>query len=303
MGKVAKTPAPIERNHSASEAFAIILAHNYAQLQEWEPYASNYDNIEGVHQTRVAMRRMRSALSVFKSAIPKTLTRTWGDELRFLAGEMGDARDLDVLIDEGLDAMRDKMPLGGGEKLEQKIRHHRELAYVKVNAMLQSERYAHFKQAFPAWFSQHAWEDASLSEKKIGKQQMKVLPFSRLVVNKQLAKVLKAGENIDRNDSVRMHQLRIECKKLRYGVEFFIPIRKTFAKILPPLKRLQDILGVMNDVTVMEGHLQTILADVDDHEVLEYAGGIVGWRSCEYHNNLSQFETLWKKLQTASKGL
>lgn len=303
MAKAAKTPAPVTRQQNASEAFSTILSHNFDLLEQWEPLAVSYENIEGVHQTRVAMRRMRSALSVFRSAIPKSLTAEWSIELRDLAGAMGNARDLDVLIDEGLQEMSGHMPLSGEKKLEEIIRQHRHLAYSGVKKMLESDRYARFKEKFPLWFNARSWEQDDLKEKQLNRQQIKALPFSRSVVQKQLHKVLLAGNNIDRTDSIKMHQLRIECKKLRYSAEFFIPVRKTFAQILLPLKALQDLLGVMNDVAVMGGHLDEILADIDDHEILEYAGGIVGWRSCEYHTNLIQFDTLWLNFIKASQRL
>ena len=105
MPTKSKTPAPVTADQSVSEAFATIMRHNFEYLLTWEDAARSWEDIEGVHQFRVTIRRMRSALSLFRDAIPKSVRNHWSDELRWVAGEMGIARDLDVFISEGLSAV------------------------------------------------------------------------------------------------------------------------------------------------------------------------------------------------------
>ncbi len=61
MPKKSKTPAPVTANQSVSEAFATIMRHNFEYLLQWEEAARSWEDIEGVHQFRVTVRRMRSA--------------------------------------------------------------------------------------------------------------------------------------------------------------------------------------------------------------------------------------------------
>ena len=71
MLKKPKKVVPIFASQSVGEVFATILKHNFDHLAEWEQAARSWENIEGVHQVRVSFRRMRSALSAFRTAIPK----------------------------------------------------------------------------------------------------------------------------------------------------------------------------------------------------------------------------------------
>ncbi|MES9895277.1 MAG: CHAD domain-containing protein, partial [Candidatus Thiodiazotropha endolucinida] len=89
MTKKNKSPAPIDTDQTVSEAVQIILKHNYNYLLAWEQSARSWDDIEGVHQTRVAFRRMRSALSAFRAAIPRKVSKPWSNELRDLASQLG----------------------------------------------------------------------------------------------------------------------------------------------------------------------------------------------------------------------
>ena len=82
MPTKSKAPAPVSLDQTASEAFATIMAHNFEYLVEWEETARSWEDIEGVHQFRVTIRRMRSALTLFQNAIPKPVTEPIGEEMR-----------------------------------------------------------------------------------------------------------------------------------------------------------------------------------------------------------------------------
>ena len=111
MPKKSKTPAPITTDQTVSEVFQAILRHNYDYLVQWEQAARNWEDIEGVHQLRVSFRRIRSAFSAFRGAVPKDASAYWSEQARWLAGELGLARDLDVFIDEGLKPIGGLLPL------------------------------------------------------------------------------------------------------------------------------------------------------------------------------------------------
>ena len=113
MPTKSKIPAPVTADHSVSDAFATIMQHNFDYLLTWEEAARSWDDIEGVHQFRVTLRRMRSALSLFRDAIPQSARKYWSDELRWVASELGMARDLDVFISEGLSTDVEELPLTG----------------------------------------------------------------------------------------------------------------------------------------------------------------------------------------------
>jgi len=302
MPTKSKGPAPVTADQTVSEAFATIMRHNFAQLALWEETAKTWEDIEGVHQLRVAIRRMRSALSLFRNAVPKSVGKHWADEMRWVAGELGLARDLDVFISEGLSAVNGKLPLSGHDGLLRLAEERRAQVYEEhVRIMLSSERYRDFKVGFQSWFETRDWEEAELGKKSAKSLGGNLVPYARRLMDKQERKVLTAGSYVNREDTEAMHQLRIECKKLRYTAEFFSPLFLSMDTFISHLRGLQDLLGFMNDVAVMESLLRDLTANESDRGVFAYAGGLIGWRHCDYHHLLAKFDYYWEDFVEAKQ--
>jgi CHAD domain-containing protein len=242
---------------------------------------------------------MRSALTIFRPAIPKAVSGGWGEQMRELAGRLGKARDLDVFLDEALGRLREHLPLPGAGKLEALTRKRRDQAYKEVRAMLDGDAYERFKREFGGWVDARGWESAELDKKHRKRLEGRLLAFARMVLDRQERRVLEAGTHVDKHDAAAMHRLRIECKKLRYATEFFFPLFPGMDEFIGHMKGLQDLLGVMNDVAVMRGLLAEILAGTKDPEALQYAGGVVGWRTCYYYELLYDFEPRWEEFVEA----
>lgn len=243
---------------------------------------------------------MRSALSLFREAIPREQTAGVAAEMRWIAGELGPARDLDVFISEGLGAVASLIPLDGEEGLRQVAETRRARVYQdQVCVMLDSERYHNFCESFPAWLDERPWEKAPKSKKQEKRLTSGIVAYARRQLDKQNGRVLAAGTHIDRENTTEMHQLRIECKKLRYAAEFFRPVFDGLSDYIAHLKGIQDLLGTMNDVAVTKHLLDDLLADSNDHELLVYAGGLIGWRICEYRHMLLRFDEYWEEFVQA----
>lgn len=299
MNRKAKKHAYLDETFSVSDAFRTILRHNLDYLAGWEQLARTPEDIEGVHQARVAFRRMRSSLTIFRLAIPKRVSADWAKQMRELAGSLGNARDLDVFIDEALGDIRDKLPLPGAAELEALAINKRDAAYEGVREVLDSERYARFKTEFGQWIDALGWEQAELKTKQRSRLEGNVVPFARKILDRQERRVLEAGAHVDKQNAEEMHRLRIECKKLRYAAEFFLPLFTGMDEFIGHMKGLQDLLGVMNDVAVMRDLLDKVLAGEEGAEAMQYAGGVVGWRSCYYHELLYDFERRWDEFVEA----
>jgi CHAD domain-containing protein len=283
-----------------SEAFATILQHNFDYLTGWEDTARTWEDIEGVHQLRVTLRRMRSALTLFRNAVPKAVSRPWGEEMRHSAGQLGLARDLDVFISEGLDAVTDKLHLSGRSGLLRLAEERRARAYEEeVQTLLDSERYRDFKIGFQAWLEIREWEGATLRKKHAKTLRGSVVPYARRILDKQERRVLAVGSNVDREDTEAMHRLRIECKKLRYAAEFFTPLFAGMDIFISHLKGLQELLGAMNDIAVMKHLLNELAVNETEPAIFGYAGGLIGWRTCDYHHMLARFDEHWEEFVEA----
>ncbi len=248
---------------------------------------------------RVIFRRMRSATATFRSAVPKESTSYWADEMRWLAGQLGEARDLDVFIDEALGAVRGKLKLPGAEELLTLAESRRAESYEKVRSMLDGERYAQFKDGFSAWLTDSGWAVGETGKKKRARLNSDIVPFARKALDKQERQVLSHGAHVDVNSASEMHQLRIECKKMRYAAEFFSPIFSGLDLFMGHMRGLQDLLGVMNDVAVMGVLLEDLIAGSPNHQAAEYAGGVVGWRTREYYELLQSFDDRWNEFVQA----
>ena len=98
----------VTSDQSVEQAFEQILRTNLTTTRDWEPVVLAGEDPEGVHQMRVCLRRMRSALAVFRPAIPRKVTRSFFKEMRWAAKTLDRARDLDVYIAENLSSKGNK---------------------------------------------------------------------------------------------------------------------------------------------------------------------------------------------------
>ncbi|MEO5376781.1 MAG: CHAD domain-containing protein [Magnetococcus sp. DMHC-6] len=297
MAEKGNKSADVYGEQTVEEAFGATLKSNFAFMQQWEPVAQKGEDIEGVHQVRVAYRRLRSALVIYRKAMPRILTDSWGEEMRWAASELGPARDLDVFISEGLAPMAGKIPLPEGEnKLLELAKEHRAQAYTRVQEMIQSQRYQNFKSGFSAWVAQKGWRGGEISQEVLSGFEKGVVRYAMKTLDKRVSSVLLTGQDMGRMSAEELHQLRIECKKLRYATEFFNSLfpAEEMAGFTLQLKGLQGLLGIMNDVAVLPGLLDTLLEGVQDKETLKYAGALIGWRLRQYEEVRGQLDGRWE---------
>ena len=296
--KISKN-APISTKQTVEEAFQTIMQVNFDHLHAWEPVSYEGKDTHGVRKVRVSLRRMRSALPIFRAAFPRTVTDPWAKELKWAATQLGPARDLDVLIHERLSEQPDD---AGKEKLAAFAKQSRDEAYAQMRAMLDSKRYASFKLKFSKWIKNKAWRD-DLSGKNRRLLKKNIVPFAVKALNKCERRVLKAGSNIKSRPDEELHRLRIQCKKLRYAAEFFTPLfeRERMRTYINRLKELQDMLGMMHDIAVIkEGMLGPLLASVKDKEAHRFAKKFMGEQKGHYSDVQKTLFRRWKGFLSTS---
>jgi inorganic triphosphatase YgiF len=236
---------------------------------------------EGVHQMRVAMRRMRSALTILKDALPPDDRQWLQQEAKFLIGALGSARDWDVFVDELLRPVMDARPQDASlVVLGEAVDEQRRLAYDRARATLRSPRYLSFVLDLGAWLDGRGWRgkgsEASLQRSLIG--------LASDVLQTRHKQAMKLGRKFDRLPDEALHRLRLSLKKLRYSTEFFTTLydSERTRDYLTSLRRLQDDLGHLNDVSVAESRLTDLCARAGHEEAgeLQMASGVViGWHS------------------------
>ncbi len=284
-------------------AIRLILQHNIEIMLRHQVLAQDGSQIEGVHQMRVALRRMRSALSLFRGLLDPKQSQHWREQMRELASQLGRARDLDVFITEGLADTAGKLPLPGEAALHDlALRKRAETQVSAVLPLLESSNYQRFCVEFPSWVNHSIESTAVIDDKRSRSLARPILKRARKLLDKQARQVLDAGRSVDRHDALAMHQLRIECKKLRYAAEFFRPLFSGMGDFIACMKAIQDVLGVMNDQALTRDLLNELLsAGPDDPELQRYAGALIGWRSYHFHHLLDDFDHRWNALVAAGR--
>ncbi|MBF0187320.1 MAG: CHAD domain-containing protein [Magnetococcales bacterium] len=285
---------------TVDDAFASILTANYEYMQGFLDMAYNRESIRGVHQTRVSFRRMRSALSVFRKAIPKDATLDMGTEMKWFASELGNARDTDVFIDEGLGDPDIKGKIGpesGETKMMDLAVKKDEEAYVRVRAAIDSDRFKAFRTDFVKWIEDRGWR-TKMDKKTRKKLDQSVGDFARKTLTKRFNKILAMGENITELPEETLHEIRIECKKMRYSMEFFTPLydQDAMKEFTTKFKSVQRQLGVINDVAVMPTVLERIMEGQDDAEVREFANGVAEQRRSQQAAAIAALPGCWEDL-------
>lgn len=233
-------PVVLDPDMSVAEAFRAIAWSCLRQFRLNEAILLRAGDAGALHQARVALRRLRSSLSLFKPIVADARFAALRDGLRQLAATLGDARNLDVLIDRTTDPA-----------LCDCLQPERAKAYDRVQSALMSSQVRGLMLDIAEWLTVGDWLvnpiDAHASDQS-------VVPFAadRL---KHLRKTLRRrGRNmVEANDEER-HETRIAAKQLRYASEFFAMLYargkpgRRHERFLDKLEDLQTGLGTLNDL-------------------------------------------------------
>lgn len=256
---------------------------------------------EGAHQVRVSLRRLRSALSLFKKYIPETQRTALNGEAKWLLTQLGAVRDLDVFSHTLAKPLAEKVSEDAGiALLIRGARDARTKAHAAAAAGLTSKRAGRFAARLDAWFSGRGWNSGG--DVRDGRKE-RAEDFARKRVNRRLRKLLAEYGDVSDLSVNERHELRIAAKKVRYGLEFFgtlLPSKRTEA-LSSTLKQLQDCLGHLNDIDVAERTIATLTAQAADVTARrKIAAG--GRHISRYHKKAAKAaepkaEQIWRKVR------
>jgi triphosphatase len=206
-------------------------------------------NPDGVHQMRVGSRRLRAALSLFAGILRDVQTAAIKTELKWLAGELAPARQLDVLMKRVVAPVKQRHARADGvPSLSHELAEKRKAALVRAQSAVTSARYRALTLEIAAWLETGAWtnpRDDLVRDR--GDIPIEVSAAEQL--GRRWKKIRKKAKAITRLDARSRHKLRIQTKKVRYACEFFANLA---------LEHLQDALGDLNDIVVHEQLIATI---------------------------------------------
>lgn len=244
-------PVILSDKMTAAEAFRTVAHGCLRHLRINEEVLLERRCMDALHQTRVAVRRLRSAMTLFGSILDDHQFEVLKARLKDLAEPLGRARNLDILLTETLPAERSRHPEDLRlPNLEKHLESQRADAYAAVVQRLRSQEWRQFLLDLVAWVNAGPW----LSEGDRASRDEPALRFASRALDKWSRRVRTRGRDLAALSPEDRHKVRIATKKLRYGAEFFASLysgkkaRKQREIFLSALSDLQDRLGVLNDI-------------------------------------------------------
>lgn len=240
-------PPTFDKKVRAVDGMRDIVANGLSHLL-MNRAAALAGDAEGIHQTRVAIRRLRSALRLFEPRLEPHAVSLFQDELQRLGRAIGEARDWDVFCVEMLPES-----FNGGENAEwgQLIREAAERRRKEADARsareVSSPAFTALILGLAAWTETGREEIGLLGDKRLERKLVRIAPD---LLDRLFRKVRKRGRAVQPGASAdELHPLRKSLKKLRYGVEFLASLypKKAVKRLVKRMKALQKSLGVIND--------------------------------------------------------
>jgi inorganic triphosphatase YgiF len=300
---VRATAALLTPDMTVSTAFETIVWVILRHLQSNERGVVEGEDPEYLHQMRVALRRLRSAFSVFSTVLPRAAIAPLTVELQWLGEALGPARDWDVFMIETLPPIREQF--GRHAAMRQFAREcttQRRAAVRKAQRAVGSRRYQRLMLHLAAWVATGAW--AGQAEGAARAKLMKpARQFAGDAFATHYARVKKRGRRLKGRSATELHRLRIAVKKLRYAGDFFLTLfdANRARGMLSQLARLQTILGAMNDAETVET-LVCIAPGKKGGRALSGARGIVvGWSRGRALTLRRELRMAWKTFCAAEK--
>ena len=254
---------PVPSPGRKGPASAVLLAYLHEQVEALKKHDVGVRRAapDAVHQLRVAARRMRSVLASFRNLTNKGTAQLLREELQWLAGTVGEARDLEVMrahLNEQLDAEPSDLVTGHAKQhLEDTLAGAYEAALADGLAALDSDRYFRLLDALDGFLTSPPL--AGAAQKKAQARIGRLVNAERRRLKGE-AKSLRGSFDAETSDAA-LHEVRKSAKRLRYAAEAAVPIfGKQAVKIARAAERIQTILGEHQDSVIVREKLRSLAA-------------------------------------------
>jgi inorganic triphosphatase YgiF len=229
---------PIAENAAASDAFGALCSAALAQIGANASGVVEARDPEYLHQIRVGVRRLRSALHAFRRLLRGSQAKAAERPLKGMMQIWGAARDWDVFCETLADAAADPVLLA-------RARQKRSYARRAAAATAGSAGFHQAQLRMLRWLHRDPWKSDAARAERLAR-------FAREALARLHARVLEDARKVDWRDERRRHQVRIRVKRLRYACDFFSGCfpHQAVLPFIARLASLQDTLGELNDVAV-----------------------------------------------------
>jgi triphosphatase len=263
---------------------------------------------EGLHQARVSIRRLRTAISLFSAMLRGKQTDVIKRELKWLTGEFGPAREMDVFIERARKLVAEAdHKTHGVNKIADDIIKRRNAEFARAQSAIDAARFRVLVLDVATWVETGDWIHADSARKNpAGKRTIVAIASEQL--NRRWKKLVQRGKHFGALNPLQRHEVRITAKKIRYASEFFADVfpgkraarrRKRF---IAGLKELQVCLGDLNDIVVNKRLSASFLSSATTHERPDGQawGAFTAGRFCGREE--ARFASVMKAATRAHKG-
>lgn len=256
-----KFSVKLQPEMTARQAMVYIYRHLLDTIQHNEQGVISDLDTEFLHDFRVAIRRTRSGLGQVKEVLPADVVEKVKKDLSWLGDITGATRDLDVYL-LGQEKYMNRLP----EKLRPNLcLFFIEIAtrrYKEQKKLVRNLRSMKYRQVVDNWYEYlQGFEQGG----KTSNSGRPVIELAREIIFRKYKRVMRNGNAIKAvSPDEDLHRLRIQCKKLRYTLEFFssLFVAGEMKVAIKQLKRLQDNLGMFNDLSIQQDMLRKYLAGI-----------------------------------------
>lgn len=236
---VKATPVTLRPSATVADGFAAIVTACLKHFRLNEPLLVKERHPEALHQLRVAVRRLRSAMWLFRPAVSDSKFEAMNRRLRQFTRELGAARNIDVIL----------AAMPAGDPARDALDHERDRLYRKIQRKLGSRSFHNFLIDLLAWTHLGEWRQG----RKAGKRLM---GFALKRLDRLWSRIECRGDILRRLDAKERHKLRIDTKKMRYSLEFLKDLLRGPGEEQPQFikcaEKVQDRLGLLNDLATRQ---------------------------------------------------
>jgi inorganic triphosphatase YgiF len=298
LGRSDRSLAPLKAHNpvltgaeTCGEALVAFVASAAEQIVANRAAVLETDDPEAVHQLRVGLRRLRSALRAFRPIEACAATRELAQHARALGQGIGDLRNADIFIEEiHTPVAATCAGVSGFAELREALVAHRAAMRVKARAALGSEQWSKL-QLYLALWPQTVKDNPALAAP--------VRAFADEALTRSWKKIARRGARLEALSLEERHEMRKALKGFRYAVEFFGSLYddRKVDRFVKDLKRLQDVFGYINDVATA----QALNAISDERctaspAAQRAAGYVLGWHQVTAEHAWAGVADVWDRL-------
>jgi inorganic triphosphatase YgiF len=288
----------VTAEHVVDDVIALLVGSCWHHLLKNHRVAEEGSDPEGVHQMRVALRRLRTICALFRRDIPSPAFQAVNSEAKWLMQQLGPARDWDVFAEATITRLVTAAPevdLGG---LREAVEQQRKSSYCALQTVLADPRCSRFLLSLGHLVERRGWRNEIDSE-ALAVLSQPIPALADKILARLHRKALERGAHFRQLNIGAQHDLRIDLKKLRYAAEFFLPLYATHAsakRYVRRLARLQTGLGRVRDIASTRILLDAIRQE--NQAALHLAiGAVAGWQARDQMAVAKTLRRRWRRFK------